>query len=159
MAFHAPIKALRNTDDEFHKATNIAINAATPAMINSIGASIAAIATPIASNTGANAEATDISPSITFPAPVNALINVPIKSITNKIGGPSVMSTPANVAINPKSIPIAGCAAVNFLINSVIAIATSKTFAANGAIAVPTFMIIITKLPSNDISFGPLVLT
>ena len=158
MAFHAPTKALRNTDDEFHKATNIAINAATPAMINSIGASIAAIATPIASNTGANAEATDINASITVPAPVNTLINVPIKSITPKIGGPSVMNTPANVAINPNNIPIAGCASVNLAIKSVIAIATSKTAAASGAIAVPTFIMIWIILPSSDINLGPFVL-
>ena len=39
------LKALRNVSDEFHKATNIAISAATPAIINSIGASIAAMAT------------------------------------------------------------------------------------------------------------------
>ena len=111
------------------------------------------------SNAPLSAEPIALSASITVPAPVNALTNVPIKSITPKIGGPSVMNTPAKVTINPKSIPIAGCAAVKFLINSVIAIATSKTFAANGAIAVATLMIIITKLPSNDISFGPLVLT
>ena len=116
------------------------------------------MATPIASKTGASAEATDISASITVPAPVNTLMNVPIKSITPKIGGPKVMNTPASVAIKPNNIPIAGCASVNLAIKSVIATATSNTAAASGAIAVPTLMMILIILPNNVMSLGPFVL-
>ena len=110
------------------------------------------------SNAPLSAEPIALSASITVPAPVNALTNVPIKSIAPKIGGPKVMNTPANVAIKPNNIPIAGCASVNLAIKSVIAIATSNTAAASGAIAVPTLMMILIILPNNVISLGPFVL-
>ena len=119
-------------------AITISIGAFKYIKANAIVSNMPLIALPIAPNA-----------SITVPAPVKTLTNLPIKSIAPIIGGPNVIKIPANVAIKPSIMPIAGCASVSFSIKSVIAIATSNTAAAKGAIAVATLMIMLIILPNN----------
>ena len=134
------------------------MTAATAATIAKISGLSAKNAVPTSSNTPIIALPIAENAAIALSAPVKTIANLEIKSITPKIGGPSVMNTPANVAIKPNNIPIAGCASVNLAIKSVIATATSNTAAASGAIAVPTLMMILIILPNNVMSLGPFVL-
>ena len=77
-------------------------------MINKIGASKARNAAPNPSSAVIKPLPIAVKPSIAVPAPVKTLTNLPIKSIAPKIGGPSVIKIPANVAIKPSIMPIAG---------------------------------------------------
>ena len=145
---HAFVSASLTPSLVFHNHTSTPIKAPTIAITTPTGPDNAVSTPPKRSIAPVAMPITPLSPPI-------LLTNVPIKSIAPKIGGPKVMKIPANVAIKPSIMPIAGCASVSFSIKSVIAIATSNTAAAKGAIAVATLMIMLIILPNNWISLGP----